>query len=303
MLVTDSARKVMKEANREAKQMNHEFIGTEHILLGIMGEGAGVGANVLKRFGVGLDQVRSEVLKLARPGPEMVTMGTLPRTPRAEKAIEYAINEARDLNHGYVGTEHLLLGLVREGDGVAAQVLREVGLELEEMREEVLNLLGDRRRAAHREHRTDCDLCRRLAEVEDGSYPWTIAMLNETGWVLGDNQGCRGWCVLILKDHIEHLADLSGAKQAQVFRDVARVAAAIREVFPTSGKGGGPPRINYECLGNLVPHVHWHVIPRHADDPEPTKPVWGWPEERLRGSMTDEERQTLLARLKEALSH
>ena len=139
---TDRARKVMALANQEAQRFNHEYIGTEHILLGLVKEGSGVGANVLKNLDVDLRKVRIEVEKLVKSGPDMVTMGKLPQTPRAKKVIEYAIEEARNLNHNYVGTEHLLLGLLREHDGVAAQVLMNLGLKLEEVREEVLNLLG-----------------------------------------------------------------------------------------------------------------------------------------------------------------
>jgi ATP-dependent Clp protease ATP-binding subunit ClpC len=140
--LTDRARKVMALANQEAQRFNHEYIGTEHILLGLVKEGSGVGANVLKNLDVDLRKVRLEVEKLVKSGPEMVTMGKLPQTPRAKKVIEYAIEEARNLNHNYVGTEHLLLGLLREHDGVAAQVLMNLGLKLEQVREEVLNLLG-----------------------------------------------------------------------------------------------------------------------------------------------------------------
>src|SRR5512136_878400 len=139
---TDRARKVMALANQEAQRFNHEYIGTEHILLGLVKEGSGVGANVLKNLDVDLRKVRLEVEKLVKSGPDMVTMGKLPQTPRAKKGIEYAIEEARNLGHNYVGTEHLLLGLLREKDGVAAQVLTNLGLKLEEVREEVLNLLG-----------------------------------------------------------------------------------------------------------------------------------------------------------------
>jgi ATP-dependent Clp protease ATP-binding subunit ClpC len=139
---TDRARKVMALANQEAQRFNHEYIGTEHILLGLVKEGSGVGANVLKNLEVDLRKVRLEVEKLVKSGPDMVTMGKLPQTPRAKKVIEYAIEEARNLNHNYVGTEHLLLGLLREHDGVAAQVLMNLSLKLEDVREEVLNLLG-----------------------------------------------------------------------------------------------------------------------------------------------------------------
>jgi ATP-dependent Clp protease ATP-binding subunit ClpC len=132
----------MALANQEAQRFNHEYIGTEHILLGLVKEGSGVGANVLKNLDVDLRKVRLEVEKLVKSGPETVAMGKLPQTPRAKKVIEYAIEEARNLNHNYVGTEHLLLGLLREQDGVAAQVLMNLNLKLEDVREEVLNLLG-----------------------------------------------------------------------------------------------------------------------------------------------------------------
>lgn len=141
---TDRARKVMQLANQEAQRFNHEYIGTEHILLGLVKEGSGVAANVLKNLDIDLRKIRLEVEKIVQTGPgtEMVTMGKLPQTPRAKKVIEYSIEEARNLNHNYVGTEHLLLGLLREQEGVAAQVLMNLGLKLEDVREEVLNLLG-----------------------------------------------------------------------------------------------------------------------------------------------------------------
>src|SRR5438552_3483072 len=139
---TDRARKVMQLANQEAQRFNHEYIGTEHILLGLVKEGSGVAANVLKNLDIDLRKIRLEVEKIVQAGPDMVTMGKLPQTPRAKKVIEYSIEEARNLNHNYVGTEHLLLGLLREQEGVAGQVLINLGLKLEDVREEVLNLLG-----------------------------------------------------------------------------------------------------------------------------------------------------------------
>jgi ATP-dependent Clp protease ATP-binding subunit ClpC len=139
---TDRARKVMQLANQEAQRFNHEYIGTEHILLGLVKEGSGVAANVLKNLDIDLRKIRLEVEKIVQSGPDMVTLGKLPQTPRAKKVIEYSIEEARNLNHNYVGTEHLLLGLLREQEGVAAQVLMNLGLKLEDVREEVLNLLG-----------------------------------------------------------------------------------------------------------------------------------------------------------------
>jgi len=139
---TDRARKVMALANQEAQRFNHEYIGTEHILLGLVKEGSGVGATVLKNLYVDIKKLRLEVEKLVKSGPDMVTIGKLPQTPEAKKVIEYAIEEARLLNHNYVGTEHILLGLLRESEGIAAQALMNLGLKLEDVRQEVLNLLG-----------------------------------------------------------------------------------------------------------------------------------------------------------------
>jgi len=132
----------MALANKEAIRLNHEYIGTEHVLLGLVEEGSGVGANVLKNLNVDLYKVRSEIERLVGHGPGAIAKDKLPPTPRAEKIIEFAIAEARSLNHNYVGTEHLLLGLLHMKDGVAAQVLKNLGTNLEEAREEVCNLLG-----------------------------------------------------------------------------------------------------------------------------------------------------------------
>jgi ATP-dependent Clp protease ATP-binding subunit ClpC len=139
---TDRARKVMALANQGAQRFNHDYIGTEHILLGLVQEGSGVGASVLKNLGVDLRRVRPEVEKLVKSGSEAVTTGKLPQTHGAKRVIEYAIEESRSLNHNYVGTEHLLLGLLREQDGVAAQVLANLDVRLEVARPEVLQVLG-----------------------------------------------------------------------------------------------------------------------------------------------------------------
>jgi four helix bundle protein len=139
---TNRARKVMALANQEAQRFNHEYVGTEHILLGLVKEGSGVGATVLKILDVDIKKLGLDAEKLVKRGPKAVTMGRLPQTPGAKRAIEYAIEESRTLNHNYVGTEHVLLGLLREGEGIAAQVLMNLGLRLEEVRDEVLRLLG-----------------------------------------------------------------------------------------------------------------------------------------------------------------
>ena len=139
---TDRAKKVMNLARQEAQRFNHEYLGTEHILLGLVQEGSGVAANVLRNMQVDLAKIRTEVEKLVKTGPSMVTMGQLPFTPRAKKVLELSMEEAGNLGHNYIGTEHLLLGLIKENEGIAAKVLTNLGVKLEDVREEVLEFLG-----------------------------------------------------------------------------------------------------------------------------------------------------------------
>lgn len=139
---TERARKVIILAKEEARRFNHDYIGTEHILLGLIREGEGVAATVLQKMGVSLENIRLEIEKLVQPGPATQIIGDIPFTPRAKKALELAAEEARSLGHNYIGTEHLLLGLIREGEGVASQVLLNLGLDLNTVRNEVMELLG-----------------------------------------------------------------------------------------------------------------------------------------------------------------
>src|SRR3989338_6246034 len=139
---TERARKVILLAKQEAKRFNHDYIGTEHILLGLLREGEGVAAAVLQSLGMNLNNIRLEVEKLVQLGTTTVVSGDLPFTPKAKKNMEIAMEEARNLGHNYIGTEHLLLGLIREGEGVASQVFMNMGLDLEKVREEVIKLLG-----------------------------------------------------------------------------------------------------------------------------------------------------------------
>ena len=139
---TERARKVILLAKEEAKRFNHDYIGTEHLLLGLVREGEGVAAAVLMSLGLTPDKIRFEVEKLVRPGPATIVSGDIPFTPKAKKVIELAMDEAKALSHNYIGTEHILLGLIREGEGVASQVLMNLGLNLDKVRMEVMSLLG-----------------------------------------------------------------------------------------------------------------------------------------------------------------
>jgi ATP-dependent Clp protease ATP-binding subunit ClpC len=138
---TERARKVLQLAQEEAQRFNHNYIGTEHLLLGLVREGEGVAAKVLANLGVDLNKVRSAVEFIIGRGERMIT-GEIGLTPRAKKVIELSVEEARRLNHNYIGTEHLLLGLVREGEGIAAGVLESLGVSLDKVRQQVNYVLN-----------------------------------------------------------------------------------------------------------------------------------------------------------------
>src|SRR5580693_7039073 len=138
---TPRAQQVLALARKEADRLNHNFLGTEHLLLGLIKLGQGVAVNVLQKMGLDLETVRMEVEKQTPSGPDQKMIGNIPYTPRVKKVIALAQKEAKNLNHTYVGTEHLLLGLLREGDGVAAKVLRALDVDIEQARQEILKEL------------------------------------------------------------------------------------------------------------------------------------------------------------------
>src|ERR671922_1234873 len=137
---TDRARRVVVLAQEEARLLNHNYIGTEHLLLGLIHEGEGLAAKALESLGVTLEGVRSQVEDMIGVGTA-TPQGHIPFTPRAKKVLELSLREALQLGHNYIGTEHILLGLLREGEGVAAQVLQKLGAELSRVRQQVIQLL------------------------------------------------------------------------------------------------------------------------------------------------------------------
>jgi len=139
---TEKAIKVIMLAQEEARRLGHNFVGTEQILLGLIGEGTGVAAKVLKSMGVNLKDARIEVEKIIGRGSGFVAV-EIPFTPRAKRVLELSLEEARQLGHNYIGTEHLLLGLIREGEGVAARVLENLGVDLSKVRTQVIRMLGE----------------------------------------------------------------------------------------------------------------------------------------------------------------
>src|SRR5580692_7315781 len=138
---TPRAQQVLALARKEADRFNHNYLGTEHLLLGLIKLGQGVAVNVLQGMGIDLETVRMEVEKQTGTGPDQKMIGNIPYTPRVKKVLDLARREAKNLNHTYIGTEHLLLGLLREGDGIAAQVLRALDVDIEEARQRVLKEL------------------------------------------------------------------------------------------------------------------------------------------------------------------
>src|ERR1700743_858981 len=138
---TDRARRVVVLAQEEARMLNHNYIGTEHILLGLIHEGEGVAAKSLESLGISLEGVRSQVEEIIGQG-QQAPSGHIPFTPCAKKVLELSLREALQLGHNYIGTEHILLGLIREGEGVAAQVLVKLGADLNKVRQQVIQLLN-----------------------------------------------------------------------------------------------------------------------------------------------------------------
>jgi ATP-dependent Clp protease ATP-binding subunit ClpC len=142
---TDRARRVIVDAQNEARSLGHNYIGPEHLLLGLIHEGDGVGAKALEAMQISTDTVRGRIEEITGRGQAPPTTGHIPFTPLAKKVLELSLREALQLGHNYIGTEHILLGLIREGDGAAAQVLVGLGVELDRTRQLVIQILTGRR--------------------------------------------------------------------------------------------------------------------------------------------------------------
>jgi ATP-dependent Clp protease ATP-binding subunit ClpC len=219
---TDRARRVVVLAQEEARMLNHNYIGTEHILLGLIHEGEGVAAKALESLGISLDAVRQQVEEIIGQG-QQAPSGHIPFTPRAKKVLELADRETRALGHAYVGTEHILLGLIREGDGVAAQVLVNLGADLNRVRQQVIQLVhghqgkdvigqGSRRGRRARARLLD-DALARVDSLDD-----RLAAIER--WV-----GMRP----DLDDLDQEIAQVRREKEAAVDRQDFETAAALRD--------------------------------------------------------------------------
>ena len=211
---TERARRVVVLAQEEARRLDHNYIGTEHILLGLIREGEGVAAKALESLGISLEAVRQQVKEIIGRG-QQAPSGHIPFTPRAKKVLELSLREAQELGHNYIGTEHILLGLIREGSGVAAQVLVKLGADLTRARQQVVQLLHNR---------TGEDLITARSPLPDdvlkrpGSLDRRLAVIER--WV-----GLRP----DLDDLDDEIARVRRDKEAAIDRQDFEVSAALRD--------------------------------------------------------------------------
>jgi ATP-dependent Clp protease ATP-binding subunit ClpC len=180
---TERARQVVVIAQSEARALKHNYIGTEHLLLGLLREEEGVAARVLYSLGVTVEEVRTQVARIVGEGDE-VAGGQMPFTRRSKKVLELSLREALDLGHNYIGTEHILLGLMREGEGVAVQILVDVGTSPAVVRDEVLRLLSPARGAAAAPPRPNWEYAVRTLEGAIDTWPEQLTAWRREGWEL-----------------------------------------------------------------------------------------------------------------------
>jgi ATP-dependent Clp protease ATP-binding subunit ClpC len=169
---TERARRVVVLAQEEARALSHNYIGTEHILLGLIHENEGVAAKSLESMGISLDAVRTQVEEIIGEG-RITPSGQIPFTPRAKKVLELSLHESIQLGHNYIGTEHILLGLIREGEGLGAQVLVKLGADLDRVRQQVIEMLSGRHGSE------EFDIPTTAAEREFGTYDEIIGLLRD----------------------------------------------------------------------------------------------------------------------------
>jgi ATP-dependent Clp protease ATP-binding subunit ClpA len=221
---TTTARQVLQLANQEALRLNHEYIGTEHILLGLVREGRGVAVEVLKKLDIDLWKIYLEVKTVVQSGFHSVETGMRPQTPRAKKVIEYALEEAHGFNHNYVGTEHLLLGLLREQEGVAALVLTNLGVRLNPVRDAILKILTD-----PQFHKDDDPVAEKRLLILSDKRDHPLAQQLEQ--MLAEFNHQKEWCVA--KQQFEEAARLRD--EGVAFREIMDRIGEMLEKNPNLG--------------------------------------------------------------------
>src|SRR6185437_11788841 len=234
---TERVRKVLSLSREEAARLHHEYIGTEHVLLGVLREGEGVAATVLQNVGIDMDALSARLDETVKRGNSATVTGPdLPYPSRAKKVLELAMSEARDLNHSYVGTEHLLLGLLREEKGIAAQVLVDAGLTLDAARNEVLTILGtevDRYSASRLPHRSG--MVGWLGGAPTEQYPERVRVVLFEARALADRLGAESigavHVAIALLRHSEGVANVAldrmGAKKPEIIAALEALAPPI----------------------------------------------------------------------------
>jgi hypothetical protein len=267
---TDRARRVVVLAQEEARMLNHNYIGTEHILLGLIHEGEGVAAKALESLGISLDAVRQQVEEIIGRGQQAAS-GHIPFTPRAKKVLELSRREAEQLGHTYVGTEHILLGLIREGDGVAAQVLVQLGADLNRVRQRVIELISGQQlqpqpgRRPPREGALVTELQARLVAVEGrlaaieqrvGTGPDTSDLDDQIDKIQLERHGA---------------ADLQRYEQAASFRDREEELLASKAARQEQWAAGHPalPVLAERCqqLADEIERLR-ALLRQHGIDPQ-----------------------------------
>ena len=207
--LTEQARNVMALANRQAQSFNHEFIGTEHVLLALAKDPGNVTATVLKNLGADLDNITSEVEKLCEKGPDTVAPGQLPKTPRAKKVLDYALKEVHTLRLKHVGPEHLLLGLLSEREGVAATVLTNMGITLDNVRAQIRNLLAPGTKSKEHSQRRRIMINDKITEAFNGQlnaelYSAYLYLSMSASLASQNLPGFAAWMRVQTREELEH---------------------------------------------------------------------------------------------------
>jgi hypothetical protein len=295
--LTDRVRRIYVLASQEARRFNHEYIGPEHILLGLLREGTGIAATVLRNLNLDLSEVRQEVESLLQSGPTITSAGKLPETRTAREVVEYSVEEARNLSHGFIGSEHILLGLIRARDGLAAQLLTNFGLTLERVRSEIARLLQPPG-AAEREfllavYRRAVDFCQPKIEKRTGVALGRIEVRDcaEFHQHVADELERRYWLPirmfrrLFLRQRVREVSQRLAATYAESARNCSAVyyGGAIYVSF----MGG---TAHEDAMAIVVMHELSHALWERLEG----KPlVWGL--RARKGNAADRERFDLLS--------
>lgn len=243
---TPRAQEALGLARREADRLNHNFVGTEHVLLGLISLGRGVAVTVLQKLGIDLDRTREEVEKFVGRGPDQKIFGSIPYTPRVKRVMALAAKNAKSLHHTYVGTEHILLGLLEEGGGVAARVLKHFEVDIEQTRREILKELDPNFETAqktiairHQEPPQDSIVeVQKTPEPIDTSKHYDVYCAERGQEVVYRNARFKGWSTLLPKGQHDFAAEFIELEQADGITLFIALTSIIK--FCPHGQKPGP---------------------------------------------------------------